>query len=54
MTQAARERLAMEARLRRALDLGHMRLHYQPQIDLATGRLMGRKPWCAGWTPGTA
>ena len=41
MTQAARERLAMEARLRRALDLGHMRLFYQPQIDLSTGQLMG-------------
>ena len=41
MTQAARERLALEARLRRALDLGHMRLYYQPQVDLATGRLVG-------------
>ncbi|MEG0936887.1 MAG: EAL domain-containing protein [Comamonas sp.] len=41
MTQAARERLELEARLRRALDLGHMRLYYQPQIDLQTGRLMG-------------
>ncbi|MDH1333058.1 EAL domain-containing protein [Comamonas thiooxydans] len=41
MTQAARERLALEARLRRALELGHMRLYYQPQIDLATGRVVG-------------
>ena len=41
MTQAARERLALEARLRRALDLGHLCLYYQPQIDLATGRLIG-------------
>ena len=41
MTQAARERLALEARLRRALELGHMRLYYQPQIELATGRLVG-------------
>ena len=41
MTQAARERLELEARLRRALDQGHMRLYYQPQIDLQTGRLMG-------------
>ena len=37
MTQAARERLALEARLRRALELGHMRLFYQPQVDLHTG-----------------
>ena len=41
MTQAARERLALEARLRKALELGHMRLYYQPQIDLRTGQLMG-------------
>lgn len=41
MTQAARERLALEARLRRALELGHMRLFYQPQVDLRTGRLTG-------------
>ncbi|CAB5676029.1 Cyclic di-GMP phosphodiesterase Gmr [Delftia tsuruhatensis] len=41
MTLAARERLAMEARLRQAIELGHLRLHFQPQIDLATGRLVG-------------
>ena len=41
MTQSARERLALEARLRQALELGHMRLYYQPQIDLCTGQLMG-------------
>ena len=41
MTQAARERLALEARLRRALELGHMRLYYQPQVDLRTGQLIG-------------
>ena len=41
MTQAARERLALEARLRRALELGHMRLFYQPQVDLHTGWLTG-------------
>ena len=41
MTQAARERLALEARLRQALQLGHMRLYYQPQIDLQSGRLIG-------------
>ncbi|WP_280191501.1 putative bifunctional diguanylate cyclase/phosphodiesterase [Delftia sp. PS-11] len=41
MTHAARERLALEARLRQALDLGHLRLYFQPQIDLGTGRLVG-------------
>jgi len=41
MTQAARERLELEARLRQALAEGHLRLYYQPQIDIATGRLVG-------------
>ena len=41
MTQAARERLGMEARLRQAIELGHLRLYFQPQIELATGRLVG-------------
>ncbi|MEG0445512.1 MAG: EAL domain-containing protein [Comamonas sp.] len=41
MTVAAHERLALESRLRKALELDHMRLYYQPQIDLATGRLVG-------------
>ncbi len=34
-------RLTMEARLRRALDEGQLLLHYQPQIDLRTGRIAG-------------
>ncbi len=34
------KRLAMAARLRSAIDAGGIRLHYQPQIDLATGRLV--------------
>jgi diguanylate cyclase (GGDEF)-like protein/PAS domain S-box-containing protein len=41
MTQAARERLAMEARLRQALVDGHFLLYYQPQVDIATGRIVG-------------
>ena len=34
-------RLDVEAGLRRALDLGHLVLHYQPQVDLATGTIAG-------------
>ena len=41
MTQAARQRLELEARLRQALAEGHLLLYYQPQIEIATGRLMG-------------
>ena len=41
MTQAARERLTLESRLRRALQQGQLVLHYQPQIDIATGRIVG-------------
>ncbi len=41
MTEAARERLELEARLRVALAQGHLQLHYQPQVEIATGRLLG-------------
>jgi len=41
MTAAARERLELEARLRQALVQGQLQLYYQPQADIATGRIMG-------------
>ncbi len=41
MTQAARERLELEARLRQAMAQGHLLLHYQPQVDIASGRIVG-------------
>jgi diguanylate cyclase (GGDEF)-like protein len=34
----SRERLALEADLRQALGLGQLRLHYQPKIDIMTGK----------------
>ncbi len=41
MTRAARERLRMEARLRQAMASGGLALHYQPQLEVASGRVIG-------------
>lgn len=40
-TIAARQRLDMEARLRRALMQNELRVYYQPQIDIASGDIVG-------------
>ncbi len=50
MIQAARERLEIEARLRSALAQGHLRLYYQPQVHIATGRIV-RRPGAGGQRP---
>lgn len=41
MNLEAQRRLEMERHLRRALQSGEMALHYQPQIDLASGTIVG-------------
>ena len=41
MTTHANERLELENKLRRAVGLGHVRLEYQPQIDLRSSKLVG-------------
>ncbi len=41
MNAGAAERLAQETRLRRALREGELRVHYQPVVDLASGRIEG-------------
>lgn len=41
MSLRAKERLAMEAGLRRAIETGELVLHYQPQVDLISGQIVG-------------
>jgi EAL domain-containing protein (putative c-di-GMP-specific phosphodiesterase class I) len=41
MTQAARRRAELDRELRRALDEEQFVLYYQPQLDLASGRITG-------------
>jgi len=41
MVTQALKRLAMEASLRRALERQEFLLHYQPQVDLKTGQIIG-------------
>jgi diguanylate cyclase (GGDEF)-like protein/hemerythrin-like metal-binding protein/PAS domain S-box-containing protein len=40
-TLAARERIALEAQLRRAIEQQELRVFYQPQIDIVSGRIVG-------------
>ena len=41
MNQAAEERLLLRRWIRQGLDMGLFALHYQPQVDLASGRIVG-------------
>lgn len=41
MNSAAVERLKMESELRHALERGELLLHYQPKIDVSSGRITG-------------
>jgi diguanylate cyclase (GGDEF)-like protein/PAS domain S-box-containing protein len=40
-TQAARQRITLEAQLRKAIKLGHLRVYYQPQVEIYSGRIIG-------------
>jgi diguanylate cyclase (GGDEF)-like protein len=41
MNRDARRRLALEQRLRTALENGEIHVHFQPKVDLRTGRVVG-------------
>jgi diguanylate cyclase (GGDEF)-like protein len=41
MNEAAMYRLLIETSLRRSLERGEMEVHYQPQVDMVTGRMLG-------------
>ncbi len=41
MTEYAVERLRLEAALRRSIENGELRVYFQPQVDLASGALIG-------------
>ena len=41
LTRVARERIAIEYRLRQAIEKNQLRVFYQPQLDVATGQVIG-------------
>jgi len=41
LTQAARERIDIEVRLKRALKQSEFKVYYQPQVDILSGRIIG-------------
>ena len=51
MNADAVERMELEKHLRRALERGEFRVHYQPQLDLASGRIIGAEALIRWYCP---
>jgi diguanylate cyclase (GGDEF)-like protein/PAS domain S-box-containing protein len=50
LNEAALERMVLENSIRRALDRNEFTLHYQPKVDIASGRMLGTEAlirWCS-------
>jgi diguanylate cyclase (GGDEF)-like protein/PAS domain S-box-containing protein len=52
MNDRVKERFTMEAKLRRALERDEFILHYQPQVDLQTGEIIGAEALLRWNSPG--
>ena len=51
LTVAARARIDLEVRLRRAITNNELHVYYQPQLDVATGRIIGAEAQVAWYDP---
>jgi len=51
LTEAARERLQMESRLRQAIENEGLEIYFQPMVEVASGRILGAEVLCRWHDP---